>query len=697
MGFLDKILNNKKSGSKGREIMPVLPKEIYQAATLELQDILAPSALKVSPKSLNLGDKISRTYFVISYPRYLSENWFTPIINLDKIFDVAIHIHNIDTDDILKKFQKKVAEVQSQINVRESKGLVRDPILDTAYNDLENLRDSLQQAQQKMFEVGLYITIYADTEQELGKIENEIKSMLESKLVYIKPALFQQDTAFNSVIPTGNDFLGIHQKLNSEPLSSLFPFVSFDLSSDKGILYGVNRHNSSLIIFDRFSLENYNSVTFAKSGSGKSYSTKLEILRTLMFDAEVIVIDPEREYEYLAEAIGGRYFNISLSSEHHINPFDLPVPTQDETPEDVLRSNTIQLVGLFRIMLGGLTPEEDALLDRAISETYAMKDITPESDFSNIEPPLISDFAMVLAGIDGSESIIVRLTKYTTGSWKNFLNQPTNVDINRKFIVFSVRDMEDDLKPVAMYIVTHFIWNAVRKNLKKRLLIVDEAWWMMKSEDTASFLYSIAKRGRKYFLGLSTITQDVNDFVNSQYGMAIVTNSSMQLLLKQSTSSADALQKVFNLTDEEKYLLLESEVGEGIFFAGLKHVAIKIIASYTEDQIITSDPSQILAIQKAKDEYLQEENQGQQSSKQPETAKDYEEMIEREVGEDLKEETPEEIEEVSLPEEPVLNNQPTKTEEKPKPEMTEIDKMEEEKMKLDDEIAELEKMFGKEL
>ncbi len=687
MGFLDNILKSNKSGSKKREIMPVLPKEIYEAATLELQDILAPSALKVSPKNLNLGDKITRTYFVISYPRYLSDNWFTPIINLDKIFDVAIHIHNINTEDILKKFQKKVAEVQSQINVRESKGLVRDPVLDTAYQDLENLRDSLQQAQQKMFDVGLYITIYADSEKELSKIESEIKSMLESKLVYIKPALFQQDVGFNSVIPTGNDFLAIHQKLNSEPLSSLFPFVSFDLSSDKGILYGVNRHNSSLIIFDRFSLENYNSVTFAKSGSGKSYSTKLEILRTLMFDAEVIVIDPEREYEYLAEAIGGRYFNISLSSEHHINPFDLPMPTGDETPDDILRGNTIQLVGLFRIMLGGLSPEEDALIDKAITETYAMKDISAESDFSNIEPPLLSDFEMVLSGLEGSESVVTRLIKYTQGTWKNFLNQPTNVDINRKFIVFSVRDMEDDLKPVAMYIITHFIWNAVRKNLKKRLLIVDEAWWMMKSEDTASFLYSIAKRGRKYYLGLSTITQDVNDFINSPYGMPIVTNSSMQILLKQSTSSADALQKVFNLTDEEKYLLLESEVGEGIFFAGLKHVAIKIIASYTEDQIITSDPSQILAIKKAKDEYMEEEGGGK-----PNPAKD--ESYEVNYEEDLPLESKSDDLE---PDETVTAEQPA-MENKPKVRIvlenkTETDKMEDENNKLDAEIEELEKMF----
>ncbi|MBP6883798.1 MAG: DUF87 domain-containing protein [Candidatus Pacebacteria bacterium] len=603
MSIFDKLLGkntNSDGPAPNTSVLAVLPEQIYESANLELQDIVAPSALKIDSKSINLGEKIARTFFIISYPRYLTDNWFSPIINLDKVFDVSIFIHPIDTSLILRQFQKKVAEVQSQINVRETKGMVRDPMLDTAYQDLEGLRDNLIQAQEKMFDVGIYITIYADNELELFKVENEIKSILESKLIYIKPALFQQEDAFKSVIPVGTDLLEIHQKLNSEPLSSIFPFVSFDLTSDRGILYGVNRHNSSLVIFDRFSLENYNSVTFAKAGSGKSYATKLEILRSLMFDVDVIVIDPEREYEYLAEAVGGRYFNISLSSDHHINPFDLPLPREDETAEDVLRSNIINLVGLFRLMLGGLTPEEDSLVDRAISETYAIKDITPESDFSNIEPPLLSDFEMVLAGMEGTDSIVQRLVKYTKGSWSTFLNRPSNVDINKRFVVFSVRDMEDELKPVAMYIVMHYIWTTIRKNLKKRLLVVDEAWWMMKSEDTASFLYSMAKRGRKYYLGLSTITQDAADFMNSPYGVPIITNSSIQLLLKQSPTTIDILQKTFNLTDEEKYLLLESEVGEGIFFAGLKHVAIKIIASYTEDQIITSDPSQILSIKKAK-------------------------------------------------------------------------------------------------
>ncbi|MBU6370738.1 MAG: DUF87 domain-containing protein [Patescibacteria group bacterium] len=599
MAFLDIF---KKKDDKQNELTSFLPQEIYESGVLELQDVIAPSALKISSKELSLGEKIVRTFFVISYPRFLTESWFSPIINLDKIFNIAVFIHPIDTAKVLRQFEKKVAEVQSQINARERKGLVRDPMLDTAYQDLETLRDQLQQAQEKLFDVGLYISVYGDSEDELDKMEAEIKSILESRLIYIKPALFQEEQGFKSVLPIATDLLAVHSKLNSSPLSSLFPFVSFDLTSDKGILYGINRHNSSLVLFDRFSLENYNSITFAKSGSGKSYCTKLEIIRSLMFDIDVMVIDPEREYESLAEATGGKSFNISLNSSSHINPFDLPAPKEDESPADVLRSNIINLVGLFRIMLGGLSPEEDAIVDRAITETYALKDITPDSDFADIEPPLLSDFELVLSGMKGAESIVERLSKYTRGTWSGFLNRPTNIDINYKFVVFSIRDMEDELKPVAMYIITHYIWNAIRRVQKKRLMVIDEAWWMMKSDDTASFLYSLAKRGRKYYLGLATITQDVEDFLKSPYGLPIVTNSSIQILLKQSPTVVDNLQKVFNLTDEEKYLLLESDVGEGIFFVGLKHVAIKIIASYTEDQIITSDPSQLLAIRKAKEE-----------------------------------------------------------------------------------------------
>lgn len=569
---------------------------------LTLTDIIAPSAVSITPRSVNISGINARVYYAVSYPRYLNDGWMEPVLNLAKELDISIFIHPIDTAETLKKFQKKVAEVQSQINIKAEKGEVRDPQLEAAYRNLEDLRDKLQQAEEKLFNVGFYVSIYGANDSDINKAENEVRGILDARLISMKPALFQQEPGIKSILPLATDELLVHSKFNSEPLSSFFPFTSFDLTSDTGILYGINRHNSSLVLFDRYSLTNYNSVTFATSGAGKSYGLKLEILRSLMFGTEVIVLDPEREYQYLADATGGRFFNISLSSDHHVNPFDLPPPAEDEDPRDILRSHIIELIGLFRLMLGGLTPEEETLIDLAVQETYALKDITGDTNFADMEPPLLTDFEMVLAGMDGSSSLITRLQKYTSGTWSGFMNKPTNVDINQKFVVFSLRDMEDELKTIAMYIITNFIWSSIRRRMAKRLMVIDEAWWMMKSEDTASFLFSLAKRGRKYYLGIATITQDVDDFLRSPYGVPMITNSSIQLLMKQSPTAIDNIQKTFNLTDEEKFLLLESNVGEGIFFAGLKHVAIKIIASYTEDQIITSDPSQLLQIKQAREE-----------------------------------------------------------------------------------------------
>ena len=593
MGIFDNFIKKDKTDGNAEAITESL---------LTLTDVVAPSAINIGPRNINISGTLARVFYAVSYPRYLNDGWLEPVLNLEKELDITIFIHPIDTAETLKKFQKKVAEVQSQINIKSERGEVRDPQLEAAYRNLEDLRDKLQQSEEKLFNVGLYIAVYGTDDTALNKIENEIRGILDSRLIYLKPATFKQEEGMASIIPTATDQLLVHSKFNSSPLSSFFPFTSFDLTSDTGILYGINRHNSSLVLFDRFGLTNYNSVTFATSGAGKSYSIKLEILRSLMFGSEVIVIDPEREYEYLAEATGGRFFNISLSSEHHINPFDLPPPADDEDPGDVLRSQIVHLIGLFRLMLSGLTPEEETIIDQAVRETYALKDITEHSDFSKLEAPLLSDFEMVLAGMNGSTSLISRLQKYTSGTWSGFMNQPTNVDINQKFVVFSLRDMEDELKTIAMFIVTNYIWSAIRRRLVKRLLVIDEAWWMMKSEDTASFLFSLAKRGRKYYLGIATITQDVDDFLRSPYGVPMITNSSLQFLMKQSPTAIDNIQHTFNLTDEEKYLLLESEVGEGLFFVGLKHVAIKVIASYTEDQIITSDPSQILQIKNAKQE-----------------------------------------------------------------------------------------------
>lgn len=576
--------------------------KLFEEEVTGVKDIIAPPAIEVNPNYVGLEEKIAKTYFVFSYPRYLTMGWLAPIINMDIPFDLSFFFHPIETGAILRQLRKSVTEVQSEIIERQEKGLIRDPALETAYQDLEELRDKLQTAQEKMFKFGLYVTVYAENKKDLEIIETKIRSVLESRLIYIKPALLQQKEGLLSCMPYGLDLIQIHNTLNTDPLSSLFPFISFDLSSNEGILFGVNKHNRSLILFDRFSLENANMVIFAKSGSGKSYAVKLEILRSLMLGTECIIIDPENEYKPLAEAVDGEFLKISLSSDVHINPFDLPEPREDETPEDTLRNNIINLVGLMRIMLNGMSPEEDAIMDRALMETYAAKDITPYSDpkkwKNNI--PILSDLESVLETMQGAEGLVERLRKFTQGTFATFFNQPSNVSMDKPLVVFGIRDMEDELRPIALFIVMRYVWNTVRAELKKRILVIDEAWWMMKESDGASFLYGICKRSRKYWLGVTTITQDVSDFINSDYGKPIITNSSLQLLLKQSPASIDLVQKTFNMTEQEKYLLLETPVGEGIFFAGQKHVAISIVASYTEDQIITTTPEELVKIRDAK-------------------------------------------------------------------------------------------------
>lgn len=569
---------------------------------INLIDVIAPPSLEIKPNYIKIGDKIARTYFVLAYPSSVTTNWLSPIINFDRIFDISMMIYPVATSKILKQLQRKITEVEAQIMEREKRGLVRDPALETGYRNIEDLRDKLIQAQERMFKFSFYFTIYTDNEKDLGKREKEIRQLLESQLIYIKPTLFRQKEGFESVSPLFLDEVSISTSMNTSPLSASFPFVSFELTSDKGILYGINRHNNSLIIFDRFSLENGNIVIFAKSGSGKSYLQKVEILRSLTQGIDVIIIDPENEYKYLAEIVGGSYFNISLTSPHHINPLDLPPQIEGETKEGLFRSNIITLVGLLRLMLGGLTAEEDSLIDNAISLTYESQDITPSSDFYKQTAPLLSDLGSILEGMEGAENLTIRLEKYTKGTFSGLLNNRTNTNLENKLIVFSIRDLEDELRPIAMFLILHYIWNIIRSKLKKRLLIVDEGWWMMQYEDGASFLYGLAKRARKYYLGVSTITQDVDDFMKSRYGQPIITNSSLQILLKQSPATINLVADTFNLTREEKYLLLQAEIGEGLFFAGTKHVAMKVVASYGEDQIITTDPEQLLAIKKAKEE-----------------------------------------------------------------------------------------------
>jgi len=584
---------------------------IYRKGVVTVRDVISPVSFEVNPTYLRLSGVYARTLFVITYPRHIGLGWSAPFINLNKTFDIAMFFYPLKAEIILKQLQKKVGVFEAKILTDSEKGAPRDPIAETALRDIEDLRDALTQGIEHFFQFGFYITIYAKDAEGLDKFTQEIESMFGSKLMYSKSGFYQTEQGFNSTVPLGNDELMITYNMNTSPIAASFPFISSDLTSDNGILYGVNRHNNSLIIFDRFSLQNANSVVFATSGAGKSYTIKLEILRSLMMGVDVIVIDPEMEYNHLSEAVGGTYINVSLASDAKVNPFDLPRAIGEGTKvDDIIRSAVITIKGLLRLMIGvpigeagklGFTPEEDAILDRALIETYAKKDITPETiSLADIEPPIMQDFQDVLEGMEGSDNIVARLKKYTDGTFSGLLNSPTTVQMNNQLVVFSVRDLEDELRPISIYSIVNYIWNVVRSERKKRILVIDEAWWLMQQEESAKFIFALVKRARKYFLGVTTITQDVADFLGSPYGQAIVTNSSIQMLLKQSPSGVERVVQTFNLTEGEKYLLLESGVGEGIFFAGPKHAAIKVVASYTEDQIVTTNPQQLLEMEKAR-------------------------------------------------------------------------------------------------
>ncbi len=592
------------------EVESIESERVFREGEISIRDLIAPSALRITPDHLELGNKYVRTLFVMTYPRYINVGWFEPIINYNVTLDIAMFFYPVESSIILKQLRNKVGALEAQLIADQEKGAARDPMRETALKDIEKLRDDLTQNIEHFFQFGLYITLYSASLDELNKLTESIETIIGSKLVYTRRAFWQSEQGFTSTLPLAQDEINVTFNMQTSPIASAFPFMSSELTSDNGVLYGINRHNNSLILFDRFSLQNANMVVFATSGAGKSYAIKLEVLRSLMMGTDVIIIDPEREYQHLSEAVGGTYINISLNSESKINPFDLPRPVGEGSKAgDIIRSAVITLKGLLRIMLGTLSHEEDALLDRALLEAYAKKDITPESDLTKIEPPVMQDLQEVLAGLVGGESLSERLSKYTVGTFSGLLNNLTNIDINNQLVIFSVRDLEDELRPIAIYTVINFIWNIVRSEMKRRILVIDEAWWLMQHDDSAKFIFALAKRCRKYYLGLTTITQDINDFLGSPYGQAIVTNSSIQLLLRQSQASIANVVKTFLLTEGERYLLLESAVGEGIFFAGSKHVAIKIVASYTEDQLITSDPRQLLELEQAKKDFAMNEEE----------------------------------------------------------------------------------------
>jgi type IV secretory pathway VirB4 component len=581
----------------------------FQKGITALRDFIAPSSIEFQSSYFQLGTRFARTFYVYGYPRQLYTGWLSGLINLDEVLDISMMIYPVESQVVLENLRKKVTQLEAGIQIDSEKGRVRDPGKQAAILDAEEMRDKLQVGEERFFRFGFYFTVYAGSLEELEFVTHKIESMLGQQLIYSKPASSQQEQAFNSTLPQFNDQLQIRRNMSTGAISTSFPFTSADLSQENGILYGVNMHNSGLVIFDRFSLENSNSVVFAKSGAGKSFTVKLEAIRSLMMGTEVFIVDPENEYERMCDAVGGAYVRLSLSSATRINPFDLPRVVDTEEADNALRSNLITLHGLLRLMMGGaqaqmlggsqvmapaLSPVEESDLDAALIETYAKAGITNDPLTHTATAPTIADLYDTLLHMGGNgPQLAQRLRKYTSGTFAGIFSQQSNIDINNPLVVFNIRDLEDELRPVAMYIVLNYIWNKTKTNQKRRLLVVDEAWQLMKYEDSANFLFSLAKRARKYNLGITTVTQDVEDFMGSRMGRAVVANASMQFLLKQSPSAVDVLADVFKLTEEEKKRLSQFPVGQGLFFAGQNHVHIQVVASPTETSLITTNPGQM--------------------------------------------------------------------------------------------------------
>ena len=576
----------------------------FEQGITTLRDLISPSSIEIQSDHFRLGTKYGRTIYVYGYPRTLSTGWLSPLINIDEVLDISIYIYPVDTTVVMKNLRKKVTQLEADISLNAEKGRIRNPETDAAIQDAEELRDQLQLGYEKFFRFGLYVTLWADSLDELNYVQHKIETMFGQLMIFSKVATSQQEQGMNTTMPMATDQLQIRRNMNTSAISTSFPFTSADLTQERGILYGVNMHNQGLVIFDRFTLENANLVVFAKSGAGKSFAVKLEAIRSMMMGTEIVIIDPENEYQKLSDAVGGSYVRLSLNSDVRINPFDLPKVIDSEDASDALRANLVTLHGLFRLMLGGtqigpngqpissLSANEEADLDQALIDTYARAGITSDPLTHQSTPPTIINLYDTLAHMGGSgPQLAQRLRKYATGTFAGIFSQQSNIDINNQMVVFNIRDLEDELRPVAMYIVLNHIWNIVRAKQKRRILIVDEAWQLMKYDDSANFLFSLAKRARKYYLGLTTITQDVEDFMSNKMGRAIVMNSSMQLLLKQSAAAGDVLSDVFKLTEEERKRLSSFPIGHGLFFAGQNHVHIQIVASDTETSLISTNPT----------------------------------------------------------------------------------------------------------
>jgi hypothetical protein len=599
MNVLDKFLKKPEVKSTPLVNPTVMDgKKPFVDGLVSTKDIIAPSSLEVDFNYIRIDNKYYRTLFVAAYPRFVGINWLSSLINFDAALSLSMYIYPTDGKAILDDLRRKITEMEAEMSSDIQRGRLVNPATQAKLEDAMNLQADLVKGEERFFQFGLYITISTDSVAELDRINKNLEAALGSLLIVSKRATLQMEEGFITGLPIGDDRLNVARNMDTTSLATTFPFVSSDLSDDKGIMYGINAHNGSLIIFDRFSMQNYNSVVFATAGAGKSYMIKLEVLRSLMLGTEIIVVDPENEYRDLATAVGGQYIAFGYSEASKINPFDLSLV--EEEGENALNSKILSVHKLLKVMLGAMDPIEESIMDKAMMEAYKMKGITPDPATQNREPPLIEDVYKSLIGMEDekAKSLAARMEKYIKGSFAGIFNQKTTVNLTNQFVVFGIKNLEDSLRPVAMHIILDYIWTVVKKTLKKRILVVDEAWYLMQFEDSAAFLRGIVKRGRKYYLGVTTITQDVDDFLATPYGKEIVTNSAIQILLKQHTAAIDQIGEVFYLSEGEKQLLLTADKGQGIFFAGQNHVAIQVISSDDEHKLITSNPEEVLKKQR---------------------------------------------------------------------------------------------------
>ena len=543
-------------------------------------DVLSYAGLEENIDHLNIDGVYMRTLYISGYPFVANSGWMDSLINFNHDTDISYHIHEVSALSALPKLHRKITELESTKRAMMRAGkIVGSEITDPLESAME-LRDKIQRGQEKLFQMSIYICLRAESLEELNKITKLLEATMSARLFYSKVARYQQLEALQSILPRAEDQLAQKRNLDSSSAALTFPFMSSELVQESGILYGVNKSNNSLVILDRFSLHNANSITFAQSGAGKSYTTKVEILRQLMQGTRVIVIDPEREYKRLTESVSGTYIKLSARSKQKINPFDLATTFSKASD---LSEHTQDLMEVIGLMAEGLTSREKAAVDKTILKIYRQ---------AKTKQPLLEDLYAELHKLSQLK-LCEKLEKYISGSLADVFNAQTNIELDNRLVIFDIKDLPESLRQIMMLIISNFVKNQVMAKPEKRLLIIDEGWLLLEHEESARFVAGLVRRARKYYLGVSIISQQANDFLKSDYGRAIASQSALRILMRQDTTTIKGVVSEFNLSEYEQSFLLTCERGDALIIADQNHVAVKVVASEKEHPLITTNPAEL--------------------------------------------------------------------------------------------------------